>query len=1229
MFQGRGFALFSKNFLVFVLLASFTFAAPCGKGGGIWIVSGLQTCSGVINVSNLTIQSGASLVLEDATLTVGDAGWIWAEPGASLIIRGSTVDVYYPGVPPADARFYFMVDGASFEFSDSTLKHCGELSDFPIQFGLFVNASNAVSVKNSVFEYNHYPLRVSNACSGPLCSLTVTGNRFAFNEQLIRLTSIPNNLNFSYNNASFGGGDYAVLFESVNFSKASNNFVSNCAGGFSFLSSSFNEISYNDLSVEEYGIRLLDYSFGNLVLGNVVDGSVYLMNCDGLQYSGGSVTGIVEFPFGMSNIASLGSVADGTVSVGEVYSGQGTVRIISNSSVTNMDFEEGTNYRFDDSRVEGVDFSASSKVDLNGSECYNCTFGVTAEALLPCYDPCGSSCWVTGGCPDPSGNYSQILNSYAVKLTGDKPGLYYSTVESKNGTGVLVQNADGAVINESRISGSQGLYVKNSGDVLVEHVTFEPDKFEVNWELREELSLGDEYAESEGGVGLESVKRVSFAAGQGGGGFTPCFAVSGCNWEYAPGASVNICGCYDSESVPWACINLFGPFGSTCDSESYGQCYGNWGNPAISVTYCALGDWPPLGYNPSGDPGYGTCSNEQFCLIQPVGFQWDCTGGVVCGDNKLCCNSVEWPDYDSCATQGYADGVCQASGPQGYGACGVSDPCGSGMSCWCPLPGEAYSSCVEQGFEDALCNVLPPFGTELCSGSTACGESASCWCPAEGFEQEELEWCGEPGECMAQIGELNVSNWIPFIVVDGSNNVRITRALFAGEGVLIDVEGDSNWVYIEDNAFQDEALVYLRGDYSSFKNNSFSLALGKNVGIDVLGNGNVLDGFTLPYSQGINVWGSGNKVSRVSFGESGVDYDVVVRGRNNEFYDLSSGTGAFVAPTSLLMPLGYQGELFAFSSFDGLTLVDNALVRYLSGSTGAVSFDDASSTLDREWVVTVQVRDADGVEVVGASASFESIGYGEEKGYGLTDKEGFVEFNITEGLFDFSSSQSLPAGLKVLSFESALFNPYLFTASGEGFGEASRNFNVLDDSEFVLDLLEANFPDCEVTQGFGADAYCAAFALPGDHLCELSEACGEGLLCYCPPAAQPPAEPGVYLGIVGLSRNQLPGTVAFGVVLQVDGQGDCSNVEVSVNSPGGSQLFFPELTGCDVRNGLHSYSMELSAPGVYEVLANGEGKSDRVSFSLIAQQPVATPDSNVFVVALAGLLALYALKKKC
>jgi len=1267
--------LFSKKFLVLVLLASFAFAAPCGKGGGIWVVSGPETCSGAINVSNLTIQSGASLLLEDATLTIADAGWIKAEPGSSLAIRNSTVDVYSLIYPvPSDKRFYFVVDGASFEFSNSTLKHCGD-STGESMFGLLIKNSDFVLVKNSVFEDNFKPLRTDSVCLTQDCIFNVTNNTFAFNQQQVEFLTTTSGLNFSYNNFSYGGETYASTFTSVDTSSISYNIVLAYAGGFAFLDSSNNEITHNNIAgLSLYGIRILANSVGNHVFENVVNGNVYLTSCDGLQFYGGSVTGEIYFEYGMSNIASLGSVAGSTVSVGEIDSGQGAVRIISNSSVTDMEFEAstaGTNYRFDDSRVEGVDFAASSRVDLNGSSCFNCTFGVVVDELLPCYDSCICFGYPLGvGCGETS--YSQILSSYAVKLTGDKPGLYYSTVASDKGTGVRVQDADGAVIFESKISGTQGLYVLDSTDLNVSYVTFEPDAFEVNWELRETLSSGGEYAECTGGSGLESVKRLSFAAGQGGSGVVPCdFGVSNCLWEYAPGYSISICGCYPFPmgDVPVGCGQL-GPSGvSSCSATGYSKCYGNWGNPAVSVEYCAGGVWPPVGGG-GGGPGYEDCLAGQECLIQPAGVQWVCDDSAVCGINELCCTTVEWPDYDSCAeqdfpegvcqvsspsgywacepsdpcgsgfscwcpipfqscqNQGYADGVCQVSSPSGYGTCGAGEPCGSGMSCWCPLPGEAYPSCVQQGFEKALCNVIPPFGTELCSGSTACGAAASCWCPAAGFEQEELEWCGEPSECVAPIDPDCVSNWIPFIVVDGSNNVNIRNALFAGEGVLIDVEGDSNWVYIEDNEFQDEALVYLRGDYSSFKNNSFSMALGKNVGIDVLGNGNTLDGFTLHYSQGINVWGGGNKVSKVSFGESGVDYDLVVRGRNNDFYDLTSGKAAFVAPTSLLMPLGYQGELFAFSSFDGLTLVDNALVRYLSGSTGALSFQDSSSTLDREWVVTLQVLNAEELPVEGASASFESLALPEEKGYGITDKEGFVEFNVTEGLFDFSSSQSLPAGLKVLSFESALFNPYLFTASGEGFGEASRELDVWEDSEFVLDLLEANFESC-AAQGY-ADGECLAAMPPAYHACG-GNACGDGLLCYCPPAAQPSPStvPGIYLGIVGLSRNQLPGTVTFGVVLQVDGQGVCSeDLEVVVSSSGESLSFFPELTGCDLRTGLHSYEMELTAPGVYEVLANGGGKSDRVSFSLIAQQPVATPDSNVFVVALAGLLALYALKKK-
>lgn len=1302
-----------KKFLAVVLLFScLAFAATpvCGEGGGDWVVTGEENCSGGIHVSSLTIQDGATLTLENADLRVDDEGMISAEPGSSLFIHDSTVDVYVPAPQiPTDERFYFVVDGADFEFVGSELRHCGKQSINDEKWGLLVTQSHSTLIENSVFESNYYPLRIHDSLDN--AELSVIDNNFSFNEYYVGLMNL-NEVNFSFNNVSYISSEaYLLSLSYVNESEFTGNVLNSEFFGMTIGYSSGNKFSENTAIVADpltyYAFYLHSTSLNNKVWGNVFN-SASLSSCVGLSVVGGAITERAVFPFGVQSVTLASVDTPGF----EVEGG-----VIEGSTLTNVKLKEG-NYEFVNSQVANVDFEEPIVIGEN-SRLYNCTFGLENAEAEQCY--CiGGEC---GGCAIPTGNYSNNLASYAVKMQGSNPALYDSTIIAVNGTAVLIDGADNAILWDNVIEATQGVFVNQSTNVVISNANFTPLDFSVNWALRESF-VGDEaYHECTAAVGLSAERKLSFAEGAGGGlEYLDCGMRSECNMLYYMGAGMYtfpVCGCYATPPTGCTNDNIILNY-KQCEPGKY--CYGNWvefnpwvpfpGNqwlsqpnyinelgeftstgshicsgfePQVTVESCSAQGYPEANclappqsgkvavgaYRCQANPnkycyvepqgGYTSCENQGFGLFAvcessaPDGYE-SC-GGTECLQGKYCFKPI---DYPSCVLgQGFPVGtLCASVAPKGYSLCPGSEDCAFDAECYCEDP--VYATCASQGFENAVCVVEKPTGWVLCPGSVACGEDKECYYNP----LQQVGPCIDPGDCVAAISEMCVVESVPFIVVDGSAMVEVKNSIF-DSGVVIDVEEDSSLVSLNYNEFNGQALVFLRGDYGEFNGNEFTSALiHQYVGIDVLGNNNSIRSLELTDSKGIVFWGNGNELVEASLGGSGIeyegaDYNVVERGRGNYAYGVNSPNAGLLLKPLVVQGLGlgveWSDSFYAFSSFNGLRLEDDAFARYLSGSTGAtntiddVNFVDFDSELQREWNVSVTVSEQAGgvinnpLVIPGASVSFASAN-GELTGEGVADENGFVVFNVTQGVFDKDMQSAVPAGWEAFSFDGVDYNPYSFSASAEGFDEGVWEGDVESDGGLAIGLISGSYLTC-AEQNYQA-AVCAAVAPSGYAVCGgtpySGQECGQGLICYCPTFVQPTVEPtvqpspqqGVFLVAVEPNRAQLPGLIPIKVSLQYEGVPLCVDEAMVVTVTGAGAEIPADFVSCDSAYGLHEFEVELHAPGLYLVQVSAvsnefEGAATaETEFQVIAQQPVATPDLSVVLALLAGIAAFYAVTKQ-
>ena len=687
------------------------------------------------------------------------------------------------------------------------------------------------------------------------------------------------------------------------------------------------------------------------------------------------------------------------------------------------------------------------------------------------------------------------------------------------------------------------------------------------------------------------------------------------------------------------------PFGALCSIEAplgYSLCDGSEDCAFENECYCE-------------DIVYPTCAEQNFedaiCVVNaPKGYSL-CEGSGLCSEDKYC--YCEDPVYASCAIQGFEDAVCAFNAPKGYSLCGggsgfglLLTDCALDKECYCE--DIVYDSCSSQGFGEAVCAVEPPIGTELCSGSSACGDEEECYC------------------------NLCVVDSIPFIVVDGSHGVNITNSLFDETGVIIEVKADSTLVELSNGEFKGGALIYLRGNYNSLVDLTFADVEVKSLpytGIDVLGNYNSLVNLNIPESQGLVVWGDFNDLESISFGTAGVsvggtDYNVVDKGYHTQLSGVDSALGGLlvspVGPSALL-----ASRSVAYSSFNGVRLENEAKLRYLSGSTGStntvsdVFFADYESELQRDWNVSVTVVNGSAgfdplPRVPDAVVSFSSPTIGQQaelaaqsegfeplsSGQGIADENGFLSFEVTQAVWDKDYAIAELSGLTRLLFASEEFNPYNFTASGAGFDESSWVGDIDGDGGVAIELISGSYLTC-AEQGYSGSV-CAESAPEGYGVCGgepySGEECGEALICYCQMAVQPSPSPspqsGVFLVAIEPNRAQLPGDISIKVSLQYEGVPLCIGEDMVVSVTGaGGELLLADFVTCDPAYGLHEFTIELSESGSYVVGVQAEsiefGTATATNeFTVIAQQPVATPGLHLILALLVGFVAFYAVRKQ-
>jgi hypothetical protein len=136
------------------------------------------------------------------------------------------------------------------------------------------------------------------------------------------------------------------------------------------------------------------------------------------------------------------------------------------------------------------------------------------------------------------------------------------------------------------------------------------------------------------------------------------------------------------------------------------------------------------------------------------------------------------------------------------------------------------------------------------------------------------------------------------------------------------------------------------------------------------------------------------------------------------------------------------------------------------------------------------------------------------------------------------------------------------------------------------------------------------------------------------PSPSPSKQPGVFLVAIEPNRAQLPGEITIKVSLQYEGVPLCidEDMAVSVTGAGGS-LLLADFVTCDDSYGLHEFTIDLSESGSYLVLVQAEsiefGTATATNeFTVIAQQPVATPGLHLILALLVGFVAFYAVTKQ-
>ena len=422
------------------------------------------------------------------------------------------------------------------------------------------------------------------------------------------------------------------------------------------------------------------------------------------------------------------------------------------------------------------------------------------------------------------------------------------------------------------------------------------------------------------------------------------------------------------------------------------------------------------------------------------------------------------------------------------------------------------------------------------------------------------------------------------------------------EGVLFDVDGGLGLVSViqissnsQGNSFTGctfgpQALVQSHGENTEFSNCDFNA------------------------ESGLDLYGANSKVINSNLGSQGI----VFYGANGKAFGLDSGgfvafksQGGYLASSILggadayfLAPLPSTDEFArAEDSTVAKVNVSNARVTWLNGGFDDVVFQDSASRLKREWAVTLNFTDIDSYEPV-----FVSLSLADALGNSVYSSEASVsllELNLTEEVLS-SVPMELKGGRLRLSgfWDAGSYDPHSYTATADGYEDAFGEFSSGSEVTLPIVLIEAmGGPSPSITPSVSA-----------------------------PPL--PSGMPGSFFTIQAPSSLVINPQVTVFVDLVEDGEGICQKDDLflEVDLEGDESL--PSVYSPDsCVGGRHVFSLELSSPGSYALFtySNALGFEDYEAYSslrVLGQPPQAVPDASLFTIALAGLLAFYALRRR-
>ncbi len=463
---------------------------------------------------------------------------------------------------------------------------------------------------------------------------------------------------------------------------------------------------------------------------------------------------------------------------------------------------------------------------------------------------------------------------------------------------------------------------------------------------------------------------------------------------------------------------------------------------------------------------------------------------------------------------------------------------------------------------------------EYCPDGTHCDDGA---CVSDDVNCGD-GFCTHPETCTTcaeDCGDCFDAN--PAIVFEESNECSVKNFDFSGP-VLVHATAGSNQNKVEQNSFE-EAKIVLEGYANAFNENVFTgqcnLTLYGDYSEVAYNAFKELNDFQV-IGRNANV--TGNTQSNGLAGSG--DAVILVTGKNAAFTN-----NEFLVGAEITGPGGVVGSedkfYFADTVVASLELGDSALVEWVSGETGGVTFADESSRLRRGWNATLKFIDNQREKVELA----EDFVITDAKGNKYVCKAGSATCDpgdLFEGVYSQEHILGMSSANKASfagDWESGSYNPYSY-----------------DGGEF------------EVT---------------GDGVIPIKLFFGGGL------DDENPA--GVFMEFTAPKRSQIAGDVEVQIVTQYNGENNCSDITLSVIGP---HVVDQEFVDC--ANGVSTFLLEdLQTPGDYSLQAiasdypsAGETSTASTTFKLIGSAPIATPDVHWLAALFAAAIGFYAFSKR-